>query len=62
MLCDFEKKSPKCLLGLNPERKGERVRSTFANTPNKENINGKQTCFYIIECRTRKKFEQFDKE
>ena len=31
-----------------PERKGERARSRFAYTPNKQNLNGKQMCFYIF--------------
>ena len=29
--------------------KGERIRSWFTNTPNKQILNGKQTCFYIAE-------------
>ena len=37
---------------LVSERKGERVRSRFTKTPNKQKINGKQMSFYIL-CRTK---------
>ena len=46
---DTRKKRSEC--EVRPERKGERVRSRFTKTHNKQNINGKQMCFCII-CRT----------